>query len=158
MWPIFACLIVLGALSLLGKRWAYVGFILVGLLYFPIKAGFHLNYPVCELEINTQLAKVSLRNYAHIVQFAVFFILSRAQFRGSPLPSTALAFLAAVIMGALVEIAEGATGMGHCRARDLIPDSVGALLGLLALIVIWRPAALLSTVRKRSPRRRPTPH
>lgn len=157
MWPIFACLIALGALSLLGKRWAYVGFILVGLLYFPIKAGFHLSYPLCELEINAQLAKVSLRNYAHIVQFAVFFILSRAQFQGSPLLSTVWAFLATVVMGALVEIAEGATGTGHCRARDLIPDAVGALLGLLVLIVIWRPAALLSTVRRAPPRRRPTP-
>jgi hypothetical protein len=158
VWPIFASIIVLGALSLLGKRWAYVGFILVGLLYFPIKAGFHLNPQPCELAINAQLAMVSLRNYAHIVQFAVFFILSRAQFRGSPLLSTAWAFLATVIMGALVEIAEGVTATGHCRARDLIPDSVGALLGLVALIVIWRPAALLATVRKPSPRRRPTPH
>ena len=156
MWPIFACLIALGALSLLGRRWAYVGFILVGLLYFPIKAGFHLSYPVCELEINTQLAKVSLRNYAHIIQFAVFFILSRAQFRGQPLLSTVWAFLATVIMGALVEIAEGATGIRHCRARDLIPDAVGALLGLMVLIVIWRPAALLSTVRRAPPRPRPT--
>jgi hypothetical protein len=40
-------------------------------------------------------------------------------------------------MGVLVELAEGATGRGHCRLRDLIPDFAGAMLGAAALIT-WR--------------------
>jgi hypothetical protein len=40
-------------------------------------------------------------------------------------------------MGALVEVAEGLSGRGHCRFRDLIPDSAGALLGATA-VLLWR--------------------
>jgi hypothetical protein len=33
------------------------------------------------------------------------------------------ATIATLTVGALVEIAEGVTGAGNCRLRDLIPDS-----------------------------------
>jgi VanZ family protein len=39
-------------------------------------------------------------------------------------------------MGALLEIAQGVTGRGHCRLRDLVPDMVGASLAFL-LIALW---------------------
>lgn len=36
-------------------------------------------------------------------------------------------------MGIYVELAEGITGIGTCRLRDLIPDMAGALVGA----VVW---------------------
>jgi hypothetical protein len=38
-----------------------------------------------------------------------------------------------LVMGALLEIAQGLTGQGHCRLRDLVPDATGALLALLLI-------------------------
>jgi hypothetical protein len=46
------------------------------------------------------------------------------------------AFLAVIVMGALVEIAEGVSGSGHCRSRDLIPDAAGGLLGAV-IVLLW---------------------
>ena len=135
-----ATLVILALLSLRGVRWAYVAFIVLGLSYFPAKAGFQLDPHACELLVGPRLALFSLTNYAHIVQFAVFFIISCAQFT-QPGVSTRTAFiraaLATIVMGALVELAEGMSGLGHCRLRDLIPDSAGALLGAIA-VLLWR--------------------
>jgi hypothetical protein len=36
----------------------------------------------------------------------------------------------------LVELAEGISGNGHCRLRDLIPDTVGIILGA-GLVFLW---------------------
>lgn len=44
-----------------------------------------------------------------------------------------LAGLITLAMGALVEAAEGMTGEGNCRLRDLVPDLAGALIGALAV-------------------------
>lgn len=38
------------------------------------------------------------------------------------------AALATLVMGALAELAEGATQTGHCRMRDLVPDLAAAAL------------------------------
>ena len=38
------------------------------------------------------------------------------------------------LAGIYVEVAEGITGRGHCRLRDLVPDAAGALLGALVLV------------------------
>src|SRR6266478_2210671 len=48
------------------------------------------------------------------------------------------ALLATLLVGALVEIAEGMTmtGRGHCRVRDLVPDAAGAL-GAALLLAVW---------------------
>ena len=145
MWKVGAAtLVVLALLSLRGIRWAYVAFIVLGLSYFPAKAGFRLDPHACELLVGPRLALFSLTNYAHIVQFAVFFVISCAQFT-RPGVSTRTAFvraaLATVVMGALVELAEGLSGRGHCRLRDLIPDSAGVVLGLVA-VLLWREVKL----------------
>src|SRR2546425_9769365 len=60
--------LVLGILSLRGVRWAYISFVLLGLLYFPASVGFRLNPQPCELTPNLALAIYSLTNYAHIVR------------------------------------------------------------------------------------------
>ena len=81
---------------------------------------------------------VDLRNqyYAHIVLFVLFFLMTSAQFRMYHWPAFAWAALAAITMGVLVELAEGITGKGHCRLRDLIPDAVGIVLGS-GIVFLW---------------------
>jgi hypothetical protein len=39
----------------------------------------------------------------------------------------------ALVMGALVEAAEGIAGTGNCRLRDLVPDSAGAVVGAVSV-------------------------
>jgi hypothetical protein len=126
-------------ISLRGVRWAYLAFILLSLAYFPLQVGFHLDPHACQLTFSPRLAAFSLTNYPHIILFAIFFVVSSAQTGPQPSDRTVLAFcaLATLTMGALVEIGEGVSGHGNCRLRDLIPDSVGILLGASALIV-WR--------------------
>lgn len=132
--------ILLAVLSLRGTRWAYVLFIVLGLAYFPVKAGFQFDPQACQLAFGARLAAFSLTNYAHILLFAVFFVMTSAQFgalevsQGAALARAALVTLA---MGALVELAQGVTGRGNCRLRDLIPDSAGIVLGATATI-LWR--------------------
>lgn len=128
--------VVLAILSLRGMLWAYVAFVLLGLLYFPARVGFHLNPTACVLAVDARLALFSLTNYAHIVLFAVFFLMTRTQVRGSGWTRLAWAGVITVIMGILVELAEGMTGRGHCRLRDLIPDTAGAIVGA-AIVAAW---------------------
>lgn len=48
----------------------------------------------------------------------------------------AWAGVACIIMGLLVELAEGVSGKGHCRLRDLIPDSAGIVIGAV-IVLLW---------------------
>jgi len=126
----------LGILSLRGVRWAYVTFVFLGLLYFPASVGFRLNPQPCELIPNIPLAIYSLTNYAHIVLFVLFFLMTSAQFRMSQWSGYAWAALACIAMGILVEVAQGISGKGHCRLRDLIPDTAGVVLAS-GLVFLW---------------------
>ena len=133
----------LGVFALRGNRWAYIAFIVSGLLYFPMSVDFRFNPQPCELVPSLSLAVFSLTNFPHIVLFALFFIITSAQFQKSGWSAFAWAALITIVMGALVEIAEGVTGKGHCRLRDLIPDTAGALIGaglvLLLYKIGWKP-------------------
>jgi hypothetical protein len=133
---VFLIFFVLGILSLRGMRWAYMTFVVLGLLYFPASVGFRLDPQPCELTFDIPLALHSLTNYAHIVLFILFFLMTSAQFRMSKWSALAWAAMAAIIMGVLVELAEGITGNGHCRSRDLIPDGIGILLGAI-IVLLW---------------------
>lgn len=133
---VFLGFFVLGVLSLRGVRWAYVTFVVLGLCYFPASVGFRFDPQPCELKFDMPLAIHSLTNYAHIVLFALFFLMTSAQFRMSNWSAFAWAAIAAIIMGVLVELAEGITGNGHCRLRDMIPDTVGILLGS-GIVLLW---------------------
>src|SRR5262245_47602477 len=126
----------LGLLALRGVRWAYVAFVVLGLLYFPAKVNFHLDPHPCELTFDLPLAIHSLTNYPHIVMFALFFVMTSAQFRVINWSAFAWTTVATVLMGALVEIGEGVSGVGHCRMRDLIPDTVGAVVGSV-IVLLW---------------------
>lgn len=150
MWLLSFVRILLGVLSLRGVRWAYVAFLVLGLLYFPARAGFRLDPHPCELTFDIPLAVHSLTNYAHVVLFALCFVLTRAQFRVPNWPAFAWSAAITLGIGALVEIAEGATGQGHCRSRDLIPDAVGALAGSVIALLLnrigWMPRPTWSLV------------
>ncbi len=143
----------LGILSLRGNRWAYVAFIVLGLLYFPMKVGPRFDPHPCELTFGIWLAIHSLTNYAHIVLFALGFVITSAQFQKSNWSAFAWTALITIVMGALVEIAEGVTGKGHCRLRDLIPDTAGALAGSVIVLLLrkigWRPNPGWSLMRWR---------
>jgi len=150
MWLLTVVRLILAVLSLRGVRWAYIAFITLGLLYFPAKAGFQLDPHPCEMTFDFPLAIHSLSNYAHIVLFALGFALTSAQFRTWNWSAFAWAAAITIVLGALVEVAQGVTGQGHCRLRDLIPDTVGALAGSVIVLILrrigWRPRPTWSLV------------
>src|SRR5438552_3292887 len=123
-------LALLALIALRGKSWAYLAFVVLGLLYFPAQTHFRVHAPKCEQLLPTiQVLVLSLHDYAHIALFAGFYWMSWVQFRRSGARSV-WALLATLLVGALVEIAEGMTGRGHCRVRDLVPDAAGAAGGV----------------------------
>src|ERR1041385_5341630 len=110
---VFFVIYALGRISLRTLRWAYAACVVLGLLYFPASVGFRLDPHPCELTFGAALAVFSLTNYPHIVLFTIFFLMTSTLFRTHDLPAFAWAAAATVVMGALVEIAEGVTGKGH---------------------------------------------
>src|SRR5205809_5273970 len=135
-------LVLLALITLRGKRWAYFAFVVLGLLYFPAQTHFRVHVPKCEQLLPTiQVLVLSLHNYAYIALFAGFYWMSWVQFRRFDARAV-WALLATLLVGALVEIAEGMTGGGrgqvHCRVRDLVPDAAGAV-GAALLLAIWSP-------------------
>ena len=132
----FLIVLALAILSLRGIRWAYITYIILGLLYFPASVGFRLNPQPCELTFDLPLAIHSLTNYAHIVGLALFFMMTSAQLRMTTWSAYALAAAATIVMGVLVEAGQGLTGNGHCRLRDLVPDTAGILVGSV-IVLLW---------------------
>jgi hypothetical protein len=129
-------LALLALIALRGKRWAYLAFVVLGLLSFPAQTNFHVHAPKCEQILPTMhLLVLSLHNYAYIALFAGFYWISWVQFRWSGARGF-WALVATLLAGALVEIAEGMTGQGRCRVRDLVPDAAGAL-GAALLLAVW---------------------
>jgi len=129
-------LALLALIALRGKSWAYLAFVVLGLLYFPAQTHFRVHAPKCEQLLPTlHVLVLSLHSYAYIALFAGFYWMSWVQFRRSDARGI-WALLATLLVGALVEIAEGMTGRGHCRVRDLVPDAAGAL-GAALLLAVW---------------------
>jgi hypothetical protein len=130
----------LGAAALLvGRRMPliYIAYVVTGLLYFPARVGFRLQPSGCQLELNAELAALSLKNFPHIIHFAFFFVVTVSQFRDKAMRALLLSGVVTVFMGALVEVAEGVTGKGNCRLRDLVPDTAGILLVALPIVLLW---------------------
>jgi hypothetical protein len=127
----------LSILALRGVRWAYVLYVVVGLLYFPVSVGFQFNPRACQFAFSLPLAVLSLTNFAHVVLFAFFFVVTSAQFSmKTPAVYVCVAAMT-VAMGILVEVAQSVTGNGNCRVRDLVPDSAGAAIGG-TIVFVWR--------------------
>ena len=133
-------LALLALIALRGKRWAYLAFVVLGLVYFPAQTHFRVHALKCEQLLPTlHLLVPLLHNYAYIALFAGFYWLSWVQFGRSDARGV-WALVATLLVAALVELAEGMTGGGrgqvHCRVRDLVPDAAGAL-GAALLLAIW---------------------
>src|SRR2546428_3528597 len=126
-------LALLGLIALRGKRWAYLAFVVLGLLYFPAQTHFRVHAPKCEQLLPTMHVLVlSLHSYAYIALFAGFYWMSWVQFRRSDARGI-WALLATPLVGALVEIAQGMTSTvrGHCRLRVLLAGRAGGGPALL---------------------------
>ena len=112
------------------RRAAFVAFLALGLLSFPLRAGWPdaaLTPRACEGVVSMGLALHSFRNVPHLALFPSLFLLARRQFTG---PHAGMfAFGTTVAFGAMLEMAQGASGAGHCRLRDLLADAAGALAG-----------------------------
>jgi hypothetical protein len=133
-------LALLALIALRGKRWAYLAFVVLGLIYFPAQTHFRVHAPKCELLLPAMHVLVPLlHNYLYIALFAGFYWMSWVQFGRSDARGV-WALVATLLVAALVELAEGMTGGGrgqvHCRVRDLVPDAAGAL-GATLLLAIW---------------------
>src|SRR5881628_1678559 len=148
-------LALLALIALRRKRWAYLTFVLLGLLYFPAQTHFRVHAPKCEQLLPTlHLLVPLLHNYAYIALFAGFYWMSWVQFERSDARGI-WALLATLLVAVLVEIAEGMTGGGrgqvHCRVRDLVPDAAGAV-GAALLLAVWsrlrRKPAYVRLVRR----------
>jgi hypothetical protein len=127
----------LGVLAFRGARWAYVTYLVLGLLFFPARVGFHFHPQPCESAFNLPLVLFSLTNYKHVVLWALFFLMTAVQLRRyGPRPRLLIATGAALAMGIYVELAEGITGQGHCRLRDLVPDLAGAIVGAILVLAL----------------------
>jgi len=70
---------------------------------------------------------------------------------GSALAWSALSTL---VMGVFVELLEGATQTGHCRLRDLVPDTAAAALGTVIVMGFQRGLDLMSS-RSNGERKQP---
>lgn len=132
---VFLVFLVLGILAMRRARWTYAAFVILGLLYFPARMGFRVEPKPCDLTVDLPLAVHSLSNYGHIIVFFIFFLLTTRQFRLSGWGSLGWSIGLTMAMGVAVEIAEGLSGTHHCKTIDLIPDFIGALLGLVVVVL-----------------------
>jgi hypothetical protein len=147
-------LALLALIALRGKRWAYFGFVLLAVAYFPAQAHFHVHAPKCVQVLPTVQQLVPLLyNYVYIALFAGFYWMSWVQFRESN-ARIFWALVATLLAAALFEIAQGMTAVvavaktaGHakaaalaartpCRVQDLVAPAAGALAAAL-LLAIW---------------------
>jgi len=125
----------LAILAIRGARWAYVGLVMWILLHPPASVGFHMHPKACELTVNLPLALHSLSNYPHMILFGIFFLVTTIHFHFTGWQSLAWSIGLTVAMGAGMEMAQGLSGTHHCKAIDLVPDFIGALLGLVVVVV-----------------------
>jgi hypothetical protein len=128
--------LVLFVFALRGARWAYAVFVVLAFVWIPARTGFHLHAPPCHMEFTRELTLNSLLKYKHVSLWCAFFLMTWVQFRRRR-QALLIAAIATMAVGILIELEEGATGTGMCRATDLLPDAIGALIGA-AIAILWR--------------------
>lgn len=123
----------LAVASLRRVRFAYLAFVVLGVLWMPARAGFRFAPGACETAMSLGLALHSLTNWKHLVLFAIFAMMTLAQFdRADRWRFVKLAFIA-LGMTIAVEGEQALLGVGHCRVRDLVPNAAGSLVGACLL-------------------------
>jgi hypothetical protein len=125
----------LAILAIRGARWAYIGLVMWILLHAPASIGFQMHPKACYLTVNLPLALQSLGNYPHMILFCIFYVVTALHFRLSGWQPLAWSIGLTVAMGAGMEIAQGLSGTHHCKAIDLVPDFIGALLGVIVVVL-----------------------
>lgn len=137
----FVAFAALAVASMFRLRFAYVAFIALGALWMPARASFRWFPSRCETAMSLPLAVHSMTNYKHILLFAMFAIMTLAQFE----PEDRWRFLKlagiALAMTVLVEGEQALLGVGHCRVRDVIPNAAGTVAGVCLMEagrVLWR--------------------
>ena len=128
---ILAALVMLAlfALALLRKRWAYVAFMVLAVLGIPLRAGFDFERPVCQLTPTRAQVVESFGNTPHVIIFAVLFLITALQFRGSLRRRLGGTTLITLGFGLLLELEQTLTRTGNCDLQDLVPNAVGMLIG-----------------------------
>ena len=138
----------LAILAVRGRRWAYIAFALTIPLSFLAFAGFRGDPNTCELAFDLPFIVHALPNYPHIVMFAFFFMVTAGHFRFCGWQLWTWGIGLTMAMGAAMEIAQGLSGgTHHCKAVDLVPDFIGALLGLM---LVFGRTVLRDRVHRRS--------
>jgi hypothetical protein len=122
--------------ALRGARWAYAVFVILAFVWIPARTGFQFHVPPCHMEFTRELTINSLLKYKHVSLWCAFFVMTWVQVRRNP-NALLIAAIATMAVGILIEIEEGATGTGMCRATDLLPDATGALIGAI-IAMFWR--------------------
>ena len=128
--------LVLFVFALRGARWAYAIFVILAFVWIPARTGFHLHRPPCQMQFTRDLVLSSIMKYKHISLWAAFFLMTWVQFRRTRY-ALLIAAAATIAVGILIELEEGATGTGYCKATDLLPDATGALIGAV-IATLWR--------------------
>jgi hypothetical protein len=136
--------VILFIFALRGARWAYAIFLLLAFVWIPARTGFHLHRPPCQMQFTLDRAFSSLTKYKHIVLWAAFFVMTWRQLRHRRY-ALLTAAIATMALGILIELEEGGTGTGMCKATDLLPDAVGALVGAV-IASFWRRHAVKTSV------------
>ena len=125
------------ALALWRRRWAYIAFIVLSLMMIPLRTGFRLVRPSCDLTpMPSQLAQ-SVGNVPHIVIFALLYIVSAIQFRGRNVARFMWPAVIAFGFGIVLELEQGATRTGNCDLQDLVPNTIGIIFGMI-LVALWQ--------------------
>src|SRR4051812_12082193 len=107
-----------------------------GVLRIPARTGFHLAMPACDMRLTAQNSAASLTKLPHIVLFGLFFLLTVTQFNHVDWRAAGWSFLATIGMGFLIELEEGATRTGNCRISGVVPDALGALIAVAAVMAV----------------------
>ena len=124
------------SLSLLRKRWAYAGFVVLAVLAIPARTGFRLVRPACDLMPNAAQLVASVGNVPHIVLFTMFYLVSAVQFTGALWSRLAWPALITSGFGVMLELGQGATRTGNCELHDLLPNTIGVAIGV-AIVASW---------------------
>ena len=126
-------MLALFVLALLRRRWAYVAFMVLAVLGIPLRAGFDVERPVCELTPTRVQVVESFGNTPHVIIFAVLFIVTAVQFRGSLWRRLGWTTLIALGFGILLELEQTLTRTGNCDLQDLVPNATGMLIGAVVI-------------------------
>lgn len=88
------------------------------------------------MRLTFENAGPSMTKMPHVILFGIFFLLTALQFDRLDRKAMAWSFLATVVLGLVVELEEGATRTGNCRITDVLPDAVGALIGMAVIALV----------------------